>query len=945
MCSCKWLIVALMACGLASACSEYNTNLSIQTSSSTLAFISPSTATVGSQGFTITANGSGFVTGALILWNGTALTTTLVNSLQLTAPVPASDLAKAGTVQVSVQIPGSAQSATQNVNNTTTTEVSNVVFFTINASPGTPPSISALSASPPGSGASTPYCSTQGFTLTVTGTNFTSDATVNWNGTAQATTFVSATQLTASIPATDVALAGSAAVTVSNSIGTSAASPFTLSTPAGGFPTPTLTSITPNSAPAGAGGSPAFTITAQGANVLPCTVVQWVNGNNVITPLPTTYVPAVAATQTSPGNPIELIATVPPVDLASSGSANVQLINPATPASSRLAFTITAPSIISLSSSTNSSNTTPACSPPGVTLTVNGANFVNGSVVDWVTQTTPPVTSPLATTFISATQLLATIPAQDIASPPATGMVNIQVSNSGVLSNALPFTISAGSPPAPSNISLSQTTATAGAAAFSLTVSGTNLLPCSVVQWTSGSTTTQLATTYIGPTQLNPAHLTATVPAAETASAGTATVAVASPAASTNTSNSVSFTISLATIASVSASTTSTNNTPYCSPTGLTLTVTGTGFADGLTVNWNGSPRPTTFVSATQLAAEITTADTAFLGTGAAAVAITVSGSTPASNSNSLKFSLTALPTGTTFPAPVINSIAPSNAAIETVTGPPVAMTVSGSGLSPCSVVQWNGAPLPTNIFIGSNGIAAVIPAANITAVGTDQVAVTTPTPGGGSSGNETFTVFAPGTVVPSKLAGGSLSLPLMSSNQRYGVFVLASSVGSTEIPGTTQNVFVNDSCLGAPAGCTPSVTLVSAGTGGSPGNADSIVPSINADSAVGSADGRYVSFLSSATNLVPGATNGLLNAFVRDTCAGVSAACTPSTQLVSVSTGGVQANGATTSATMDATGRYVTFVSSATNLGATSSSGGIFLRDTCAGAAPGCTPSTQPLD
>ncbi|HLJ23324.1 MAG TPA: hypothetical protein VKT71_04395, partial [Candidatus Acidoferrales bacterium] len=127
MCSRKWLMVALVVCGLASACSDYNTNLSIQTSSSVLTFVSPSSATVGSQGVTITANGSGFITGAVILWNGTALTTTLVSSTQLTAPVPASDLATAGTAQVSVQIPGSAQSATQNVNNTTTTEISNIV--------------------------------------------------------------------------------------------------------------------------------------------------------------------------------------------------------------------------------------------------------------------------------------------------------------------------------------------------------------------------------------------------------------------------------------------------------------------------------------------------------------------------------------------------------------------------------------------------------------------------------------------------------------------------------------------------------------------------------------------------------------------------------------------------------------------------------------------------
>src|SRR5271166_3066506 len=112
MCSRKWLIVALLACGLASACSQYNTNLSVQTSSSSLTFVSPSAVTAGAQGFTITANGGGFVSGALILWNGTALQTTLVSAIQLTAPVPATLLATPGTVQVAIQIPGSAQNAT-----------------------------------------------------------------------------------------------------------------------------------------------------------------------------------------------------------------------------------------------------------------------------------------------------------------------------------------------------------------------------------------------------------------------------------------------------------------------------------------------------------------------------------------------------------------------------------------------------------------------------------------------------------------------------------------------------------------------------------------------------------------------------------------------------------------------------------------------------------------
>jgi hypothetical protein len=94
--------------------------------------------------------------------------------------------------------------------------------------------------------------------------------------------------------------------------------------------------------------------------------------------------------------------------------------------------------------------------------------------------------------------------------------------------------------------------------------------------------------------------------------------------------------------------------------------------------------------------------------------------------------------------------------------------------------------------------------------------------------------------------------------------------------------------------------------------------------------------------NLVDSDTNGVADVFVRDTCAGAPSGCTPSTQRVSVATGGAQANGASTSATISTTGRYITFESTATNLAASSSSPGIFLHDTCAGAASDCIPSTQ---
>jgi hypothetical protein len=69
-----------------------------------------------------------------------------------------------------------------------------------------------------------------GLTLTVNGSNFLSSSAVDWNGAALPTTFVSATQLQATVPATDLAEEGSATVTVVNPgpSNTSSGVPFTV---------------------------------------------------------------------------------------------------------------------------------------------------------------------------------------------------------------------------------------------------------------------------------------------------------------------------------------------------------------------------------------------------------------------------------------------------------------------------------------------------------------------------------------------------------------------------------------------------------------------------------------------------------------------------------------------------------------------------------------------
>jgi hypothetical protein len=77
------------------------------------------------------------------------------------------------------------------------------------AQPGTAPTITSLAPNNVSSGGAA-------FILTVNGSNYASNATVNWAGTAQTTTFVSGSQLTISVPATAIATSATVSVTVTN---------------------------------------------------------------------------------------------------------------------------------------------------------------------------------------------------------------------------------------------------------------------------------------------------------------------------------------------------------------------------------------------------------------------------------------------------------------------------------------------------------------------------------------------------------------------------------------------------------------------------------------------------------------------------------------------------------------------------------------------------------
>ena len=172
---------------------------------------------------------------------------------------------------------------------------------------------------------------------------------------------------------------------------------------------------------------------------------------------------------------------------------------------------------------------------------------------------------------------------------------------------------------------------------------------------------------------------------------------------------------------------------------------------------------------------------------------------------------------------------------------------------------------------------------------------------------------------------------PGTSTISKDGRYVAFSSDATNLVRGDTNNqsdVFVRDR--------DGDTRLVSVSTTGARANDYSYL-------GAGSANGRYVGFGSLATNLVPGDTNGLGDAFVRDLVSGT-------TRRVSVSSNEAQAlaidgneSGSVVSG-MSADGRYVTMDSDVSNLvpGDTNGVGDVFVRDRVSGTTRRASVSAQ---
>lgn len=149
------------------------------------------------------------------------------------------------------------------------------------------------------------------------------------------------------------------------------------------------------------------------------------------------------------------------------------------------------------------------------------------------------------------------------------------------------------------------------------------------------------------------------------------------------------------------------------------------------------------------------------------------------------------------------------------------------------------------------------------------------------------------------------------------GRFVALVSDGSNLVAGDTnglRDVFVHDRLTGA-------TTRVNVDSTGAQTNGASNL-SFNGGQAI-SANGRFVTFHSSASNLVADDTNGVQDVFLHDGLTGI-------TTLISVDSAGAQGNAASGGAAVNADGRFVGFISGATNLVASDTNGtfDLFLHD-----------------
>jgi hypothetical protein len=573
---------------------------------------SMTTLMLGSEPTTVSLVGSGFTSASRARWNDADRTTTFVTAEKLSIALTAADLATAAVGRMSVFNPAPGGGASNAID----LSVTNPVPFITALTPDSVPTGSA-------------------FTLQVDGTGLVPGSVIRWSGadrpTVHALTPSGASQLSASIPASDAASATTATITVFNMApggGSSAGLPLRVRNPTAptSNPIPALISASPATLLAGTGET---TLTLTGSGFVSASRVRWNGADRV-----TTYVDATT-----------LSAQIAAADLATPSVAKLSVFNPAPGggASSDVDLTIkTAPgpgpgpaglTIASISPSTVISG----ASDP-VNVQVMGTGFTAQSTIRWNSQVF------LVPTNITPTTLTVALQDQMLRVAAGTNKIVVLDAASGSESNAADFVVVN---PVPVILSLSPDTALTGSG-YTLRFTGRNMTLGSVLRWNG----VDRPTTYSGLDPLGTSPMRAEIPASDVAAAGTATITVFNPAPGGGTSAPVSLRVRDAAplITSLNPS------TIQAGAAGATVTITGANFSSASTVQWNGQLRQVAFGSATSLAMTLTAADVSTPGTGQ--VVVVNPGTSGASN----VMGLAVLPVTSTLA--VTNTIALPNDAL-----------------------------------------------------------------------------------------------------------------------------------------------------------------------------------------------------------------------------------------------------------------------------------------
>jgi len=526
--------------------------------------------------------------------------------------------------------------------------------------------------------------------IDVKGSGFVAASTLQWNGAALSTTYISATELSANLPASDLVNGTTAEVTVVNTGsggGTSAAAPFVVTNP-----DPSLASINPLSAPAGAG---ALSLDITGSGFVPSSVVTWNNA-----PLATTFVSGseVKAALPATNDAIGVIAAVavsnPTPAGGNSGAINFNVNNPVP------AITAITPRSVDAGAAATA-------------LAIVGSGFVPSSVVSWNG-------NPIATTFVNSTQVMAAVPTQDIAAGQVAQLSMANPAPGGGHSPAVAFNVTS---PTPHVASISPATIAQGLAA-TITLSGSGFEANSVVTWNGSSR----PTTFVSATSLQVA-----LTASDTQTLGVGQLAVTNPGPGGSTAPPIPMSIVALTTPIISSITPASTLVNATGTTPLPITIQGSNFAANATLTVNGQA----LAISSQATTSITTAIPApYLAQAEQLDFVVTNPGTVPAQSAPYDFNVVAVP--------VIAGLTPASAPIGS---PEQTLQVTGSGFLPDSVVNWNGLPLATQYAQASPGyptLTATLPAAYLSLPTVGSVTVSSPENAGAVSQPQAFPTYLP---------------------------------------------------------------------------------------------------------------------------------------------------------------------------------------------------------